>query len=76
MLYKNYVAYVNSVAIRLNLVDDLALKTPSELIPQEVLSTENVGFSFQVKIMTIRSLMSDRQSILDIRIILNFLSIS
>lgn len=23
-----------------------ALKTPSELIPQEVLSTENVGFSF------------------------------
>lgn len=45
MLYKNYVAYVNSVAIRLN-VDDFALKTPSELIPQEVLSTENVGFSF------------------------------
>lgn len=45
MLYKNYVAYVNSVAIRLNVVDDFALKTPSELIPQ-VLSTENVGFSF------------------------------
>ena len=46
MLYKNYVAYVNSVAIRHNVVDDFALKTPSELIPQEVLSTENVGFSF------------------------------
>ena len=46
MLYKNYVAYVNSVAIRLNVVGDFALKTPSELIPHEVLSTENVGFSF------------------------------
>lgn len=31
MLYKNYVAYVNSVAIRLNVLDDFALKTPSEL---------------------------------------------